>query len=114
MMDATSLAEDWIAGFNAHDLTRILAHYHEDVVLNSPIAARLTGHARVEGKEALAAYFKLGLQRAPELKFTLIEVLPGANSLCIRYHSNLGDNTACECMEVGSDGRIVRVLCHYA
>lgn len=113
-MAANAVAEDWIAAFNAHDLPRILAHYHEDVVLSSPIAARLTGRQRVEGKKSLAAYCELGLQRAPQLKFTLIEVLPGASSLCVRYHSNLGDRMACECMEVGPDERIVRVLCHYA
>ena len=113
-MDANAIATEWIESFNAHDLPRILSHYHEAVTLSSPIALRLTGHARVEGKAALAQYFGLGLQRAPQLKFTLIEVLPGATSLCVRYHTNVGDRTACECMELDPDGRISRVLCHYA
>ena len=112
-MDAVAIANEWIEAFNAHDLPRILTHYHDDVVLSSPIALRLTGRAQVEGKVALERYFDLGLQRAPHLKFTLIEVLPGATSLCVRYHTNVGDRAACECMEIGPDGRISRVLCHY-
>ena len=113
-MDGDAIAKEWIEAFNAHDLQRILVHYHEDVTLSSPVAMRLTGRAQVEGKAALQRYFETGLKRAPDLKVTLLEVLHGATSLCVRYHTNVRDQTACECMELGADGRVSRVLCHYA
>jgi len=55
-MDAVAIANEWIEAFNAHDLPRILTHYHDDVVLSSPIALLLTGRAQVEGKVALERY----------------------------------------------------------
>jgi ketosteroid isomerase-like protein len=38
---AHTLAEHWVKAWNAHDLDEILSHYAEDVVLVSPVAARL-------------------------------------------------------------------------
>jgi ketosteroid isomerase-like protein len=62
-IQAHSLAHEWIKGWNSHDLDVIMSHYAQDVVLISPIAARLLGDSSgtVVGKEALLD-FKLGLQ----------------------------------------------------
>ncbi len=73
---AQDFAKDWIEAWNSHDLDRILAHYHETVVLVSPIAAKLLNDPQgtVNGKLALQAYFKKGLEAYPNLTFELIDV----------------------------------------
>jgi ketosteroid isomerase-like protein len=57
---AQELARHWVRAWNAHDLDEILSHYREDVVLVSPVAARILEDpsGTVVGKEALRAYFK--------------------------------------------------------
>ena len=44
--EAWSLANDWVAAWNAHDLDLILAHYEDSVELTSPVAAQLLGMMR--------------------------------------------------------------------
>ena len=48
--DPESFAHEWIAGWNARDLDRILDHYADDVIFSSPKAQAITGSARVVGK----------------------------------------------------------------
>ena len=38
---ARSLATHWVQAWNSHDLAEIMSHYAEDVVLVSPVAARI-------------------------------------------------------------------------
>jgi ketosteroid isomerase-like protein len=48
-------AHEWIGAWNSRDLERILAHYADDVVFRSPMAAKvLPGTGRVA--EGIAAY----------------------------------------------------------
>ncbi|MBY8821187.1 nuclear transport factor 2 family protein [Sphingomonas colocasiae] len=114
--DAKAFAQDWIEAFNAHDLERILRHYAPDVELVSPIYRSFTDRRAdtVYGIAALRDYFGAALRRYPQLRFTLLDVATGVYSLCIRYHTNLGDRIAIECLEHGIDGGIVRATCHYA
>ena len=52
---ARILAARWIDSWNRHDLELILSHYTDDVVLFSPVAARLLQDpsGEVRGKAAL-------------------------------------------------------------
>ena len=68
-MDATSFAKDWEAGWNSHDLDRILSHYHEDIVFRSRKAIPITGGGLIHGKTALRDYWAAALQRQPDLHF---------------------------------------------
>jgi hypothetical protein len=115
MDDANDFALDWIAAFNAGDLPRILSHYADAVELISPIYLDFTGGEsdQVSGKTALAGYFGAALTRHPDLRFTLLEVARGTRSLCLRYHSNVGDRIAMECFERDASGKALRVTCHY-
>ena len=76
-IQARTFARGWITAWNSHDLEAIMSHYVPEVVLVSPVAARLLGDSSgtVVGKEALLAYFRLGLQTYPNLTFTLLEVM---------------------------------------
>lgn len=39
--DPRVFAEDWLAAWNRHDVDAVLAHFHDDVVFTSPVAARV-------------------------------------------------------------------------
>ncbi|BDI29799.1 hypothetical protein CCAX7_18500 [Capsulimonas corticalis] len=112
--EADALALDWIDGWNAHDLDRILAHYAEDVVYASPLAVQIlndpTGEMR--GKAAVRDYFTRALAAFPDLHFELYHAFAGVNSLVISYKS-VRDLIAAEYFEIGDDGKFTRVQCHY-
>ncbi|MEI6329731.1 MAG: YybH family protein [Pseudanabaena sp.] len=108
------LAEHWVQAWNSHDLDEILSHYEEDVVLVSPIAAKILNDpsGTVKGKDALRDYFKKGLELAPDLKFELIDVLWGVSSIVFYYVNQRGIKTG-EFVEVGSTGKIAKVIANY-
>jgi ketosteroid isomerase-like protein len=112
--NARNLASHWIRAWNAHDLDEIMSHYAEDVVLVSPVAARILNDpsGAVTGKEALRAYFKRGLDVYPNLKFDLIDVMCGVSSVILYYKNQKGGKTG-EFMEIDSQGKIVRVVANY-
>ena len=88
---AQEFAAEWLAGWNAHDLDRILGHFAEDVTFSSPIAAQLLGGDGVlRGKPALRAYWEVGLRRIPDLRFELVDVYVGVNALVINYRNQKG------------------------
>jgi len=101
--EAWTLANDWVAAWNAHDLDQIMSHYEDNVVLTSPVAARLLEIAdgRVTGKANL-----------PDLNFHLEDVLWGLNSVVLYYTNQRGTRTA-EFMELGAGGKVARVIAHY-
>jgi ketosteroid isomerase-like protein len=111
---AERLAEEWYAGWNAHNLERILSHYRDDVVFVSPFVADIAGRAdgRLEGKEALRDYFGAALSRFPDLAFEPIALLVGVDSLVLHYRS-VEDRLAAELMIVGDDGLVRESVAHY-
>ena len=106
-------AAEWIAAWNAHDLDRILAHYAEDAVFRSPIAAELTGAGIVEGKAALRAYWTMGLDRSPDLQFELETILLGSGAITLLYRNHRGQRVAETC-EFDQAGRVIRSVACYA
>jgi len=111
--DARQFAAEWIAAWNSHDLSRILSHYAPSVVLTSPVAARLSGSATVEGIDNLRSYFALGLERFPRLHFDLIDVFTGYASLVLVYTNQTGTRTA-EWMQFNEESKVVRVAAQYS
>ena len=105
--DAKHFADQWIAAWNARDLEAILSHYADGIVFLSPIAQRRLGNGRVEGIDALRAYWALALASIPDLRFTLETVLEGHNCLTILYRNQMGTQVA-ETVEFGANGKVVR------
>jgi len=114
-IDFDHFAADWIAAWNAHDLDMILSHYTDDVELVSPNAVRLTGDSSgtVMGKAALRDYFSRALASQSDLRFALVRIYSGVNSLCLEYERH-DNRRGAEVMEFADDGRIRRVVAHYA
>jgi predicted ester cyclase len=113
--EAWSLANHWVAAWNAHDLDLIMTHYEDAIELISPVAARLLGapDGKVAGKPNLRAYFQRGLEAYPELHFRLEDVLWGVNSIVIYYTNQKGTRTG-EFMELSASGKVVRVVANYS
>lgn len=113
--DAKRLVGEWIAAWNARDLDAILSHYAEDVVLTSPVAAKILGDpmGTVKGRPALREYFKRGLEAYPELRFEPLDMMFGLSSIVLCYCNQKGTKTA-EFMELADDGKIVRVVANYS
>ncbi len=113
--ETLDFAPDWVAAWNSHDLDAIMAHYDEDVVLTSPVAARILERpdGTVRGKSALREYFARGLAVYPDLRFDLLDVMWGLNSVVLYYRNQTGTMTG-EFMEVGPGGKVTRVVANYS
>ena len=90
--DPDEFSRAWLAAVNAHDLEAVMDHFHDDVVFTSPVAARaLPGSGGVvRGKQALRAYWMLALERVPDLRFELLGVYVGVDTLVLNYRNQAG------------------------
>jgi hypothetical protein len=113
--EAQEFALEWIAAWNSHDLDRILSHYADDVEVTSPLAETVLGPGKVtvRGKGAVRAYWATALSKYPDLRFRLYRAYAGPRSLVLHYQS-VQALVSAECMEFDDDGRVHRVLAHYA
>jgi ketosteroid isomerase-like protein len=111
---AHTFAEHWVQAWNAHDLDEIMSHYTENVVLISPVAAKLLNDpsGAVTGKEALRSYFKKGLEVYPDLKFELLDVMWGISGIVL-YYINQNQTKTGEFMELDSTEKVTRVVATY-
>lgn len=110
---ARAFAADWIAAWNSHDLDRVLSHYRDDFSMSSPYIASIAGEASgtLQGKAAVAAYWRQALARMPQLRFELVATLVGADSLALYYKGVRG--MAAEVFFFDADGQVCRACAHY-
>ena len=110
-----AFADEWVAAWNSHDLERILSHYAEDVVFESPFVIKVTGDpsGRVTGKPALRAYWSQALGRTPDLTFTIKSVFTGIGGAAIRYHSSRTGAEVVEVFAFREDGLVQRSAAYY-
>lgn len=113
--DAIKFAHDWIAAWNSHDLDAILSHYDANVVLTSPVAAKLLNDpsGTVSGIAALRSYFQRGLEAYPNLHFELFNVMFGLSSVVLCYTNQKGTKSA-EFMEFAQNSKVIRVVANYS
>jgi hypothetical protein len=112
---AEAFATEWIAAWNAHDLPRVLAHYAEDFEMTSPMIVAIAGEpsGRLRGRPAVGAYWRKALDLVPDLRFELVMVLAGVNSLTIDY-VGVGGRRVAEVFHFGRDGEVAAAYAHYA
>lgn len=111
---AEHFAADWVEAWNTHDLGRVLAHYAEDFEMSSPYIIQIAGEpgGKLKGKAAVGAYWKKALELVPDLKFSLISVLSGVDSITLYYKGARGRLVA-EVLHFGADGKVARAFAHY-
>ena len=87
--EPAGFADEWAAAWNRREIDAVLAHFHDDVVFTSPVAADLvTGSAGVvRGKAALREYWCTALAAVPDLHFDIVGVYGGASVLVINYRN---------------------------
>jgi hypothetical protein len=103
---AAEFADRWVAAWNSHDVEVVLAHFTDDVVFSSPVAAQFvpeTGGV-LRGKAALRAYWSAALDRLPDLHFELLGAYAGVDNLVINYRNHVG-GLVCEVLRF--DGSLV-------
>lgn len=110
---AHKFAEEWIHAWNSHDLNQILSHYDEEFEMSSPAIVKLTGELSgvLKGKAAVGNYWAGALEKFPDLKFTLLHTLQGANSVALIYEGVLGLSN--EIFHFGTNGKVVKAFAHY-
>lgn len=110
---AMAVATEWCDAWNRRDLDTVMAHYGEDVEINSPLIVRRWGieNGWLKGKGRLRENFAIGMQ-TPGLHFTLENVLLGVQSICIVYRRETGA-LVCDLVELDAQGLARRVIaCH--
>ena len=110
---AQRFAEDWVAAWNSHELDRILEHYDEDFEMSSPLIVRIAGEpsGKLRGKRAIGEYWRKALSAAPNLRFELISVFAGVDSVIIHYNGHRGPSA--ELLRFGPGGKVVAASAHY-
>lgn len=111
---AQKFAQEWIAAWNSHDIIKILEHYADEFEMSCPAIIKLTGEpsGTLRGKDAVGNYWSGALENFPDLEFTLLHTLYGANSVALIYKGVLGLSN--EVFHFDSNGKIIRAYAHYA
>lgn len=111
---AEAFAQEWVSAWNSHDLNEILAHYDDDFEMSSPAIIQLTGEpsGTLRGKVAVGEYWSGALKKFPDLHFTLLHTLCGANSVALVYEGVLGLSN--EVFHFGDNGKVIRAYAHYS
>lgn len=113
---AKAFTQEWIDAWNSRNLDRILSHYTDDFVIETPMAARLKPESNgiIEGKAAVRDYWKLGISRIPDLHFQLIDLLVGVQSLTIYYLNTATGKRSVENMFFTAEGKVTRAFVNYS
>lgn len=112
---ARRFAEHWIAAWNKHDLDEILSHYTADFEITSPMIRHVLGieSGTLKGKEAVGNYWRAALQRMPDLRFSLIEVTSGINSVSVLYETVM-EKKAIETFLFNNEGKVFKAFATYS
>jgi len=111
---AEEFAVEWIDAWNAHDLERVLSHYTDEFELSSPfiISQEHEPSGVLKGKNKIRAYWQSALARFPDLRFELIGIFSGAQSVAIYYKAVLG-KTGMEVFIFDENRKVCRSVAHY-
>ena len=111
-IDPWQFAQHWQDGWNSHDLDRIMAHYHAEVVFRSAKAQALVGKGELTGQDELRGYWAEALKRQPDLKFQVQDVFRGHEMIVLSY-SNQKNICATETFYFNAEGLVFRAAaCH--
>ncbi|WHZ23767.1 MAG: hypothetical protein OJF47_002879 [Nitrospira sp.] len=110
---ARRFGQEWVDAWNAHDLDRVLAHYADDCEFQSPFIISIANEpsGRLTGKAAIRAYWAAALEKLPDLRFELLDVLIGADCLTLHYRGHRG-LVAETCFFNGSGKVICATACY--
>ncbi len=107
-IDALAFSREWVRAWNNHDVEAVLAHFHDEVVFTSPVAAQMYPETAgvIRGKSALRQYWSGALQRIPDLHFVVEDVYRGIDTLVINYRNQSG-GLVNEVLRFAYDGLVI-------
>jgi hypothetical protein len=110
---ATAFAKEWQSMWRVVNIDGVVAHYASDTEMRSPIALKLTGSAVVRGREELRKYWQKAYGHLTESDLELLGSSwdEGLSRLTIWWRTS--DERACEIMDFGADGLIIRCETFY-
>jgi hypothetical protein len=90
--NSRAFANRWIQLWNTRDLEGLLALFTDAVIFTSPLAAQLVEGSGgvIRGKEELRSYWTAGLDRSPDLRFELVGVYSGVDTVVINFRNHRG------------------------
>lgn len=104
-------ADDWAANWGKLDVAAIIAHFADDCLFVSPLAAEITGAAEVRGRTALERYWRQAAAPITSLRFDIRYVTcdEARREMVVVYtaHRNGTARMAAEVMRFDDDGRQV-------
>jgi len=111
--EARKAAQAWCDAWNRCDLDAIMGHYSDDVEFSSPTVIKRWGIADgwLRGKVKVRENFAVGV-KSPNLRFELVDVLLGVNSMCVVYRRESGALVA-DLVELDGNGKGRRVIACY-
>lgn len=113
-MNAKNFAEEWIKSWNSHDLEDIMKHYADDLEITTPMIKLAGGieSGSLSGKDNVREYWSKALSKFPDLKFQLIDMTSGVNSVAL-YYQSIMDKKAVEVMFFNENGLVNKMIAHY-
>ena len=82
-----TIAKAWFEAFNAHNLEKLLALYHEQAKHYSPKLKirKPETNGLVSGKNALRAWWKDAFERLPSLHYEVTDLTANENRIFMEY-----------------------------
>lgn len=113
---AINFANEWIESWNSHDLDKILSHYTDDFVIETPMALKIFPESNgiIIGKSDVRKYWTIGIERIPNLKFELLDLLIGVNGLTIYYINTATNKKSVEVMNFNKDKKVDKAIVNYS
>lgn len=107
---AAQFAKAWVDAWNAHDLEKVLSYYSEDFTIESPMAVKLYPHSggTVVGKEEVRKYWTIALEKSPNLRFELLDVLVGVNSIALHLFNAASAKKSVEIVSFNDKSKIYK------
>jgi len=86
------IVRDWLDGLNGRDLDRVMAHFAENAVFQSPTVLLLSpgSDGTVRGRDAIRRLFAAGLEHFPALRFELHDVIEQPDRVIIIHRKHNG------------------------
>ena len=115
--EAVSFASDWASAWNRVDIDFVANHFAIDGEMTSPLAMDITGAATVKGREAIRDYWQriYGRISSGNLQLEAVSWDVELVRLTVWWCAALpnGMTRACEYMDFGEDGLIVKSEAYY-
>nr|WP_288833767.1 nuclear transport factor 2 family protein [uncultured Flavobacterium sp.] len=113
---ANKFANEWIDAWNSHDLDKILSHYSDDFSIETPMALKLIPESNglITGKSNVRKYWTIGIERIPNLKFELLDLLIGVNCLTIYYINTATNKKSVEVMKFNNYNKVNKAIVNYS